>query len=108
MVRFYGIIVFCLLSSLSFAAGLDDFKKRFQFVRDGKGQLVEVRDRSMTTHISLKDFVVRLKEWVKASRSTLRSEDIDGRVDFMLEGFSDDELVMESLIGEKSQSSFGP
>ncbi|MCY4643914.1 MAG: hypothetical protein OXB88_04795 [Bacteriovoracales bacterium] len=87
--RTFIVALFCLTASLAQAENLDDFRKRFEFVRNEEGRLVEVRDRSMAKDVSLKAFVQGLRAKVKAGRSFLRSSDFDLQVDFLLDGMEE-------------------
>ena len=86
-----------LLGLLSVAFGhalateLDDFHKRFDFVRGEDNVLIEVRDLSMAKDISPKAFLKGWKRQIESRRYALRSMSLDEDVDLMFEDFHEDE-----------------
>ncbi len=80
-----------LLTTLALAFGMNamasslaDFEKRFSFIRDKKGKLLEVRDNSITMDVNFKSFLKNLKDGLLLDQRNLRSQSIDEQVEMIM------------------------
>ncbi len=65
----------------------EGFHKRFELIRNDQGELLEIRDRTISTKFSLKPFMGQIKEDLINLRDYInahKGEDIDAEIDAML------------------------
>ena len=93
---FLWALLLTVVQGQALSSGLDDFHKRFDFVRGEDNLLIEVRDLSMTEQISPSALVKRWKEHIRNRRQALGSASVDEGVALIFEGLEKD-LGDESL-----------
>ena len=87
--KFFTVSLFLLLIFPGWVGAhndrLVDFKLRFEFIRNETGQLIEIRDRSITKDISPQAFVRGLRESLWEIHTFLSDQDVDANVDMIME-----------------------
>lgn len=94
------LLVFLLVfQSHVFSQDLTDFQSRFKFVRDNEGSLIEVRDRSLTMNIGIKDFLKGIKTLAQDFQSSSQRSGVDYQVQMATD------LILENIENSNSSAS---